>query len=437
MTSLLRSVLDRGEERSSGLSFDQWAQIRVSGESLYGFLAPDDAMTYERAFRVSPPVHAAVTKRQALYSEARFAMQRMRNGRPGDLFPDRSVAIINDHPDLLSIWELDVSHGGNAYAFEHQGRLVLPRPNRVEVLIMELSETPMSLPFAKEVMGYRVLDVEHGQDEALLVESDRMAHYIERPDPVKPWRGLSWISVAHRDVLGDDLMTRHKQKFFEHAATPNLVIKSPAALTDEQFDRLREMTDRRYAGVENAHKTLLLEGGADVQVVGADIANSSAFTSLQDNYEARISLVSQVPAPVLGILLGQNPTYNNYQTALRSFIDLWARPAWRRTAHALSKLVNVPGDARLWYDARDIAALQQDSSDEADIRAKDAQTARTLTDGGYDPASVVAFLASGDPTVLTHTGLLPVQVQPPGTTSDSEPSDDDAPTEGDDGGSTS
>lgn len=397
-----------------GLSFDQWARLNVTGQNLYGLLAPDDLMTYEQAFRASPPVHAAVSTRQSLYSEVRFSYQRFRNGRPGDLFSTRDLVLLESAPDLLALWELDVSFAGNAYAFVHEGRIVVPRPNNVEVVTTELRTSPQAPPFAREVLGYRLLDDDHSQGEAALIEADRMAHYFERPDPAKPWRGVSWIGAVHREIIGDDLMTRFKQKFFENAATPNMVVKSPNPLTDEQFGRLREMVDRRYAGVDNAYKTLLLEGGADVQTVGADITGSQAFTSLQDNYEARIALASRVPASVLGILLGQNPTFNNYDTALKAFADLWARPAWRRTCIALSKLVPVPGDARLWYDARDVAALQSDEADEADIRAKDAQTARTLTDGGYLPESVIAFLASGDPNVLEHTGLLPVQVQPPG-----------------------
>ena len=405
-----------------GLSFDQWAQVVVSGQNLYGYLAPDDLMTYERAFLQSPPVHAAVSERQALYSEIRFAYQRLRNGRPADLFSTRDLALLEDAPELLALWELCVSFAGNAYAFEWGGRLVTPSPHRVEIVKAELRESPQSPPFAEEVIGYRILDHEHGQDEALLLEADRVAHYFERPDPAKPYRGVSWIGAAHREVVGDELMTRFKQKFFENAATPNLVIKAPTPLSDEQFDRLREMTERRYAGVDNAYKTLLLEGGADVDTVGADITSSAAFTGLQDNYEARIALASRVPAPVLGILLGQNPTYNNYGTAMRKFVDLWARPAWRRTAIALSKLVPVPADARRWYDARDVAALQQDEADEADVRAKDAQTARTLVDGGFEPESVKLFLASSDPADLSHTNKLSVQLQP--VDADAEADDD-------------
>ena len=40
---------------------------------------------------------------------------------------------------------------------------------------------------------------------------------------------------------------------------------------------------------------------------------------------------------------------------------------------------------------------------------------RTLVDGGFDPDSVIAAVTTGDMTLLTHSGTLSVQLQPPGT----------------------
>jgi hypothetical protein len=52
--------------------------------------------------------------------------------------------------------------------------------------------------------------------------------------------------------------------------------------------------------------------------------------------------------------------------------------------------------------------------DSADIRGKDATTMRTLVDGGFDPQSVIDAVTTGDMTLLTHSGTLSVQLQPPG-----------------------
>jgi hypothetical protein len=76
---------------------------------------------------------------------------------------------------------------------------------------------------------------------------------------------------------------------------------------------------------------------------------------------------------------------------------------------------------RLWYDDRDVSFLQEDVLDNAEIRSKDATTMRTLVDGGFDPDSVIAAVTTGDMTLLTHSGTLSVQLQPPSDT----PSDTD------------
>jgi hypothetical protein len=90
------------------------------------------------------------------------------------------------------------------------------------------------------------------------------------------------------------------------------------------------------------------------------------------------------------------------------------RPLWRSAAGALENLVGSPASGvRLWYDERDVAFLQEDVLDAADIRGRDASTMRTLVDGGFDPDSVIQAVTSNDMSLLVHTGTLSVQLQPP------------------------
>ena len=110
----------------------------------------------------------------------------------------------------------------------------------------------------------------------------------------------------------------------------------------------------------------------------------------------------------------------NYQVARRRFADGTLRPLWRDWCGALETVVNKPADAQLWYDATDIAFLQEDEQDAANIRAADATAIRTLTDGGYQPDSVIEAVTTTDMSRLTHTGLLPVQVQEPGSNQNGE-----------------
>src|SRR5690606_14543467 len=115
----------------------------------------------------------------------------------------------------------------------------------------------------------------------------------------------------------------------------------------------------------------------------------------------------------------QAATYSNYSQARRRFADGTLRPLWRSAAQALATIVDVPEDAELWYDDRDVAFLREDRRDSAEIQARQAQTIRTLVDAGYDPATVVPAVTSENFRLLQHSGLYSVQLRPPSGETDS------------------
>jgi hypothetical protein len=160
---------------------------------------------------------------------------------------------------------------------------------------------------------------------------------------------------------------------------------------------------------------MYLGGGADVKVVGSNF-EQIAMKAVQGAGETRIAAAAGVPASILGIsegLSGSSLNAGNYTAARRRFADGTLRPLWRSACGALQNLVPPPdGGARLWYDDRDVSFLQEDVADGADIRMKDAQTMRTLVDGGFEPSSVVAAVTTGDMARLVHTGSVSVQLQP-------------------------
>ena len=74
-----------------------------------------------------------------------------------------------------------------------------------------------------------------------------------------------------------------------------------------------------------------------------------------------------------------------------------------------------PAGAHLWYDERDVAFLREDMTDRANIQAMEAQTIRTLGDGGWNMDSIKSALLASDWSLLSHSGLVPVQLQAPGS----------------------
>ena len=93
---------------------------------------------------------------------------------------------------------------------------------------------------------------------------------------------------------------------------------------------------------------------------------------------------------IVGLSEGlQAATYSNYGQARRRFADLTMRPLWRNAAGSLEWIINTPqvnaGRAELWYDERDIAFLQEDRKDLAEIQTANASAMRQLIDGGFEP----------------------------------------------------
>ncbi len=88
------------------------------------------------------------------------------------------------------------------------------------------------------------------------------------------------------------------------------------------------------------------------------------------------------------------------------------RPLWGDWASALEVIVPAPGGSRLWYDDRDIAFLREDKADAANILYVKSEAINKLFMSGFDPESIVEAIESGDLSLLEHTGLPSVQLQP-------------------------
>src|SRR5690606_42053125 len=86
-----------------------------------------------------------------------------------------------------------------------------------------------------------------------------------------------------------------------------------------------------------------------------------------------------------------------------------------------SSIVDGPSDAELWFDTSDVPFLRQDEKDAAEIEQLRAATIRQLIDGGFTPESAIRAVVTEDMSALQHTGMLSVQLRPPGTGDANEP----------------
>lgn len=360
-------------------------------------------------------VFGVILARMSLLSEASFAF---RNRGSRKLFTTAALAPLEEPwvggstGEMIARMEQDASLAGNAYIYRdpRTGKMQRLRPDWVKIV-----------SDGQAVVGYVY---ERPGAEPKMLPAEDVAHWSPIPDPEGNFRGMSWLTPVTAEILADSGMTEHKRRFLKNAATPNMVISVEEYLPADVKRDLREVLAQRHEGVENAYRTLILEGGADAKMVGSSLREMD-FAITQAAGENRIAVAGGVPSIVVGLKEGlQAATYSNYQQAMRRFADLTGHPLWRSLVRALDKLVEVPADAELWYDTSGIAALREDSKQQAEIDQRKALTLESLVRAGYTPESAIEAITHGDLTRLIHTGLYSVQLQPPVT---NEPTASDAP----------
>lgn len=393
-----------------------------TGDRLW--ISPDFMGLVEYAFKRNPIIFAAVTARMHLFSEARFQFRRIVNGRPGDLFGTADLAILEEPwpgattGDLLSVAEAMNSCAGNYFGARVNGQIKSLRPDYV-TLIIDTPEGDQAGPWSPraEVLGYAYMAPGRNEPEFFLPEE--ICHYMPIPDPAVPWRGMSWITPVIEELLADQQMTSHKRKYLEAGGAPSYAVKVPAenlAKFDEFVEKFEEGRQGKHG---NPYRTLFLAGAADVVPLGSNLQEID-FASVQAGGEVRIAAAARTHPALLGLsdaLKGSALNAGNLKEVRRIHASMVQRPLWRNFAGSMARIINVPAGAQLWYDDRDIPALQEDATERAAALQTEAQTIFTLVQAGYDADASVAAVTSGDLSGLVghHSGLTSVQLQPPGS----------------------
>ena len=384
---------------------------------------------YTAALRRCPPAFAAQLVRALVLSQARFTFRNRPSSRtPRRTFGTSALSVL-EQPwtnattgELLARMEWHAGLAGNAYVYRQPNRLRVLRPDWVGIIYgSQLEPEDPAHALDGEVVGYAYQQggIYSGNSRPIqTLLPDEIAHWSPVPDPECAGLGMSWVTPAVREIQGDQAATEHKLNFFRNGATPNMVVKGIPATTKQQFDEIVDALEAKHTGVRNAYRTLYLTAGADVTVVGSDLRQID-FKATQGAGETRIAMLSRVPAAILQIaegLAGSSLNAGNLGVARRLWSDTWVSPTLQDAATALAPLLQIPSDAELWPDTFDMGILREDAKDAAEIAQINASTIVALVNGGFTADSAKAAVMGQDMTLLKHTGLLSVQLQPPGTT---------------------
>jgi phage portal protein BeeE len=358
----------------------------------------------QQAYAGNSVVFSAILTRLLLFSEATFQFQALDDKH---LFGNQSLTILEkpwpggNTGELLVRMEQDVSLAGNSYTWhppaddDEPDRLVRLRPDWTTI-VSEMVQAVGGGQYRRK-LGYWVEPprTAGGQGNGQFYPADEVAHWAPLPDPAAEFRGMSWLTPVYRDIAGDDGLTQYKIRYLENSASPNLLIRYAQKLHAGSVDAIRERVTARHGGVTNAFKTLVLDQGADVTVIG----NSLAQMDFSNVGAAGAERILAAAGPVPGVLVGIEPLRGagkSYQESINKFANLWARPQWRSACACLEQICPPPAANRLWFDTTDIAALQDGALEQGQAALVRGQTLLALGQAGYTPESAAVFVNSGD-----------------------------------------
>lgn len=397
------------------------------GSSLPGSPVEVSTANFESMVRTtttSSVVSSAIAARQLVVSQLVFKWRSL--GDDGRMFGTPELLPLERPGDdmtrqgLLTKLEPDVAYHGNAFVRRlPDNRLRRLRPDWVQILVGS-NERPEDAGVAgdAEVIGYVYKPGgQHSKHRGQVLGLSEVAHWAPEPHPLSNFIGEAWVSAVWREVAADMQSTDHVSKFFDNAATANMVaLAPPQVVTPEQFREWVDTFDGAHRGAVNAWRTIYAQAGTDVKVVGSQLGDLK-MSELQGGFETRVSSRSRVPATVLLIregLGGSALNAGNYAQTRRLWADSWFQPYAQGLCASLQRLVTVPSGAELTFDPGRVLLLQEDEKDAADTFVQYAAALRQLVDAGWEPDAAVEYLRSrGDLSKLLgqHSGLPSVQVQ--------------------------
>jgi HK97 family phage portal protein len=186
--------------------------------------------------------------------------------------------------------------------------------------------------------------------------------HIRAFNPVDDHYGLGCLGAASGAIAIHNAATRWNKALLDNAARPSgALVYEPgdgAAMSPDQFARVKGELEAGFAGAANAGRPMLLEGGLKWQAMSMTPADMD-FIGLKATAAREIALAFGVPPMLMG--LPGDTAFANYREANRALWRLAILPVADTILTGLSQaLKGWFADASLAVDINKVAALAED-----------------------------------------------------------------------------
>ena len=174
------------------------------------------------------------------------------------------------------------------------------------------------------------------------------------PDRVFHHRGLSLDGILgvspvgyQRESMGLGMaLTRFGSKMFSNGAMVGGVLEHPRELSEPAMARLRDSFDERYSGVNNAHKTMILEEGLKFSKTSL-AADEAQFLESRKFSRTEIAGFYRVPPHMIGDL--ERATFSNIEQQSLDYVQNGLMPRAVRLEWRLWQSLLRPSDQAEYF----------------------------------------------------------------------------------------
>ncbi len=251
---------------------------------------------------------------------------------------------------------------GNAYAilaFDRLGRAAMMKP---------LMSRNVTMTIKGGFPNYRVA----GEEREEYSFSEILHLRGMTPDGVT---GYSPMALTSGLIGLAQTLEENAGRFFANSSRPGMVytVAPGINLTEPQREAIRDQLRKAYEGVENAYKTLVVEGGGDVKMARAN-NDASQFDEIAKRTHQQICQVFGVPPHKVQIL--DNATFSNIeQQQIQAVQDLF-RPWCFRWEEAFRGAFLAPFEMKNHFFKHNLDAVLQ-----ADIKTRNEAHSTALQNG--------------------------------------------------------
>lgn len=219
---------------------------------------------------------------------------------------------------------------GDAYAIIERngaGKVLALRPvSKSRVITYEMDNGRLIYAVMPEARSFDSQVYYYDQDDMIHVAGDGFDG-INSPSVLQfELRGAAATAMAAQDYSG---------RFFASGMTPGFVIEFPTEPPPEQVEELRAEVERKYGGVRNAGKPMLLFGGAKATALSLTPDDAQLLDSRKFQVE-EIARIYGVPP----FMIGHNENTTSWGTGVEAMGAGFVRYTLRRHLHAITNELN-------------------------------------------------------------------------------------------------